>query len=203
VIVSPVSAISTRNYFHILASHQQQQERSPIVVMKKVRFDAPVLVREYPITLGFGGAYMDGPPITLGWEILSAQTMSLKAYERCRRPLIRKSKQERTLLLSNLGFTEQEILQAERIAAAIRTDRIESSCDGVLTSDVFATTTIASETTTNCAVNNKNNKNINQIVLSSRRCGDFSVFQRSPQGTKAMLMFQKQRAVRCDSLLPS
>lgn len=82
------------------------------------------------MTLGCNpGGERDGPPITIGWEVLSVETMSLKAYERARRPLIRKSKQERTRLLSSLGFGLEEIIEAERQAKVIRTSRVESSDD--------------------------------------------------------------------------
>jgi hypothetical protein len=195
-----------------------------------VRFEDSVLVQEYPITLGCNpGGEMDGPPITIGWEVLSTETMSLKAYERARRPLMRKSKQERTRLLSSLGFGQDEIIEAERQAKVIRTNRIESSDDvddnddaslpsstsseGSLISATTATTIetitetddrqyLAKPETHPLDAANHCTKSSSPLPPFTRRvsCANVATaafsFPRSAQGTKAMLMFQKRRAVR-------
>jgi hypothetical protein len=174
---------------------------------KTVRFDGPVQVQEYPITLGCNpGGIMGGPPITMGWEILSIETMSIKMYERSRRPLIRKSKQERVRLLSNLGFAEDEMLAAERQVATIRTNRIESIEDpessssfSLSSSSEFLVAAIG-ETKTDGQQQQPPMQTI-LAQLESPRCLEapiisFSSCQRSVQGTKAMLFFQKRHAVR-------
>jgi hypothetical protein len=194
-----------------------------------VRFEDSVLVQEYPITLGCNpGGEMDGPPITIGWEVLSTETMSLKAYERARRPLIRKSKQERTRLLSSLGFEPDEIIEAERQAKVIRTNRIESSDDVDDNDDASLPSSSSSEASLISATTETTTETIsetddrqylakpethpldaaNHRTMSSsppppltRRgsCANVAAafsFPRSAQGTKAMLMFQKRRAVR-------
>lgn len=188
----------------------QQQESNLIIqcrtlanyrMTKKVHFDDPVQVQEYPITLGCNpGGCMGGPPITIDWEVLSSQTVSLQAYERNRRPLLRTSKQMRTRLLSSLGFLDDEILEAERTAEAVQRDRIESSCDE--SSDSFDA---AAESITSKNDENEHELSISKLgrstngannTLLSGRCCNFSLFQRSAQGTKAMIMFQKRRAVQ-------
>jgi hypothetical protein len=190
---------------------------------KVVRFDGPVRVQEYPITLGNNpGGIMGGPPITIGWEVLSIETMSIKMYERSRRPLIRKSKQERTRLLSYLGFAEDEILAAERQAATIRTNRIESVDDPESSSSSFSLSSSSEflvlgaatgETKTDGQQQPPHQQpSIAKLVetpiddddnnSSSSRGGgganllSFSSCQRSVQGTKAMLLFQKRHAIR-------
>lgn len=152
---------------------------------RTVRFGALVTVQEYAIILGCNpGGSIAGPPITIDWDILSSETVSLKAYERARRPLIRKSKQERTRILREQGFMEDVLLEAEHLVAAIRNARVESSMDEEESSDSL------------CLEDDYYELDALQVddVNTLRRCAD--LIRRSPQGTKAMSMFQKRRAVQ-------
>lgn len=164
---------------------------STVTETKSVRFGTSVRVQEYAITLGCNpGGNIGGPPITIDWDVLYSETVSLKAYERARRPLIRKSKQERTRLLMEQGFMEDTLLQAEQLMAEIRNSRVESSFDEEDLSNSFCSVKSDDSGNRENAIRQVNDVNIAGL------CADYNLIQRSVTGQKAMMMFQKRRVVR-------
>jgi hypothetical protein len=103
------------------------------ILPKTVRFDS-VEVREHAYILGNNpGGTSGGPPLTIGWNAMSSSIIPLDEYEATRGPqrrsndLLKKSKTERWILLTKLGFGSEELQAAEAYADHIRVSREESA----------------------------------------------------------------------------
>ena len=89
---------------------------------------AHVEVREYARTLGDhpGTDGMQGPPLSLDWEILSAFQQEVEEYESTRRPLVvtkLDGQQRRNILTWCAGETPEDIERREKESQRIRRQR--------------------------------------------------------------------------------
>jgi len=94
---------------------------------KTITFQA-VLIRCYDVTIGDNPAVSYGTPVQLDWHYEQLPPLDLEAYEtsRTRRPprqMMMNYYNRRNLLINRFGYSEQEVVAAEKAANKIRTQR--------------------------------------------------------------------------------
>lgn len=86
---------------------------------RSVSFDS-IFVREYDRVLGDNPACAKGPPISIGWQYESKDSLPLEVYEqtkpsgRTKRQLHLSASRRKTMLLRDWNFHEKELDQAQR-----------------------------------------------------------------------------------------
>jgi len=104
---------------------------------KNVRFST-IEFREFNRTLGCNPACTDGPPISLDWEYVHNDPVTLDEYEGNRLPrrprhhLILSTDTRRNILSRHFGHTEGEIKEVEDAMKLIRKKRMKTKNEGPL-----------------------------------------------------------------------
>jgi hypothetical protein len=98
--------------------------------LKSVSFDK-VTIRSYPLELG-GGICSNGPPLTIGWELLHEASVTLLEFERKHslpreRFELKLSGKTRYRILRNAGYTNDEIRLASDEVSKTRKQREQTA----------------------------------------------------------------------------
>jgi len=86
-------------------------------------------VREFNRILGDNPACSRGPPVSLDWDYTDTETLSLDEYETNRIPrrptkkLVMSTRTRRTIMSNQLGYTRDEIIEAENSMKKIQKNR--------------------------------------------------------------------------------
>jgi hypothetical protein len=95
-----------------------------------------LVVFQFPTKLGIHPSIADGAALTLGWKHESKKVIDIDYYEHLRQSRPRRKRKElimsktyRRELLSSLGYTEEEMLQASGEAQLIRKSRLSNVKD--------------------------------------------------------------------------
>uniref|UniRef100_A0A7S1V7D4 Uncharacterized protein n=1 Tax=Grammatophora oceanica TaxID=210454 RepID=A0A7S1V7D4_9STRA len=132
---SPQSPMSLLGMSHALLNEKSKISRaascpsaSTLKKERSVKFSKDVIIREHNITLG-DQPWRGGPPVTLSWEQLNTCLIDLDEFENvragCRRtePDLRiGGKERRNLLKTMAGFSDSDLLKAQRIKTHLRSD---------------------------------------------------------------------------------
>lgn len=118
----------------ILRADKRSPRRKP-VIPKSVRWDGLKLV-DHAVILDYnpGGISQTGPSVSIGWEALETQNITIDEFEATRGPRrtakqLKTSKEDREQLLLRAGYKKEEIQLAEDLAQAIRASREKSAQD--------------------------------------------------------------------------
>jgi hypothetical protein len=91
---------------------------------------------EFPVELGDNPSVIDGAALTLGWKHESTHVIGVDYYEHLRQNRPRRTRKElimskayRREILSSLGYTKEEMLQASGEAKLIRKSRLNNVAD--------------------------------------------------------------------------
>ena len=125
--------LRVRTLAQSLASTELCRSSLGVGVRRSVGFDT-IEIREHAVILGCNPGAAAGAPLTISWESLSSSIQRIDDYEAerpQRRPLValRKSREERSTILIDEGFSSDELRCAEEHADAIRRSRLESALE--------------------------------------------------------------------------
>lgn len=136
---------------------QRQQKYSPSkAIIKSVKFGNRLVIREHKLTIA-DMPWKDGPPVALSWEQVALKHVDLEEYEELRGGVRRLQKDlrttaadRRTMLKEHGGYSDSDLLRAEKLKKAISLSR---SSMGALTGASLTTAT----TTTSLGVRSVKN----------------------------------------------